>query len=403
MLSLQYLSKRLKKSHIEQIQNNYNIKYTTMKNEIENKINMMIKTFNEDISAFLNIMQEFAEKKQQLRSLENKESEVDSLREKIKDSIHEKTKLRREVELLRIENNRLKYYSTNNNNNSNNNNNNTSRKKFFSPSATSRETGYQPLNTISNFNSPPIKSPKKKPKDNNNLLIKTEKKERKDSRLFKSPQVEQFKKTKKKLSVTTLENNKPKTILRKKDKTKTITSPISSQAIKKKTIGFDSSKNLIQTNKNTHRANKDFNKSVNNSLIGNKIKNSNKKEKTKSIFNQKKELSKTIMKTESFFSDKIKKDSEAFSSEKESSSNSEKSITITKSKITTEDNDEEQTIIEDEISEMNFIEEEILSVMQQIKEFKDKNIEINGNNGDENNSKIDNNGNNENIVNNGLT
>ena len=109
------------------------------------------------------------------------------------------------------------------------------------------------------------------------------------------------------------------------------------------------------------------------------------------------------MKTESFFSDKIKKDSEAFSSEKESSSNSEKSITITKSKITTEDNDEEQTIIEDEISEMNFIEEEILSVMQQIKEFKDKNIEINRNNGDENNSKIDNNGNNENIVNNGLT
>lgn len=405
MLSLQYLNKRLKKSHIEQIQNNYNIKYTTMKKEIENKINIMIKTFNDDISAFLNNMQDVAEQKQQLKSLENKESEVESLREKIKDSIHEKTKLRREIELLRIENNRLKYYSNTNGNV------NSSRKKLFSPSATSRENPYQPLNTVSNFHSSLITSPKNKPKDNNSILIKTEKKEKKerkekkDSRLFKSPQIEQLKKTKKKLSISNVENNKTKGIDRKKEKTKTLLSFSTSQIINKKNnLNYGSSKNLMKKNKITYRSNKDFNKTTNNSLLGKKILNVNKKETTKSSFNQKKELSKTKIESENFVADKIKQ-SEEYSSEKYSSSSSEES---NKSKISIEDNDdEEQTMIDDEISEMNFIEEEILSVMEQIKEFKEQNFEINGNNeniiNNENFGNNENLVNNENIINNGLT
>lgn len=405
MLSLQYLNKRLKKSHIEQIQNNYNIKYTTMKKEIENKINIMIKTFNDDISAFLNNMQDVAEQKQQLKSLENKESEVESLREKIKDSIHEKTKLRREIELLRIENNRLKYYSNTNGNV------NSSRKKLFSPSATSRENPYQPLNTVSNFHSSLITSPKNKPKDNNSILIKTEKKEKKerkekkDSRLFKSPQIEQLKKTKKKLSISNVENNKTKGIDRKKEKTKTLLSFSTSQIINKKNnLNYGSSKNLMKKNKITYRSNKDFNKTTNNSLLGKKILNVNKKETTKSSFNQKKELSKTKIESENFVADKIKQ-SEEYSSEKYSSSSSEES---NKSKISIEYNDdEEQTMIDDEISEMNFIEEEILSVMEQIKEFKEQNFEINGNNeniiNNENFGNNENLVNNENIINNGLT
>ena len=405
MLSLQYLNKRLKKSHIEQIQNNYNIKYTTMKKEIENKINIMIKTFNDDISAFLNNMQDVAEQKQQLKSLENKESEVESLREKIKDSIHEKTKLRREIELLRIENNRLKYYSNTNGNV------NSSRKKLFSPSATSRENPYQPLNTVSNFHSSLITSPKNKPKDNNSILIKTEKKEKKerkekkDSRLFKSPQIEQLKKTKKQLSISNVENNKTKGIDRKKEKTKTLLSFSTSQIINKKNnLNYGSSKNLMKKNKITYRSNKDFNKTTNNSLLGKKILNVNKKETTKSSFNQKKELSKTKIESENFVADKIKQ-SEEYSSEKYSSSSSEES---NKSKISIEYNDdEEQTMIDDEISEMNFIEEEILSVMEQIKEFKDQNFEINGNNeniiNNENFGNNENLVNNENIINNGLT
>ena len=117
MLSLQYLNKRLKKNHIEQILKNYNIKYTTMKNEIENKINIMIKTFTEDISQFLNNLEDIAEQKKQLKNIVNNQTELESLREEIKEKIHEQTKLRREIELLRIENNRLKI-NTNPNNNS---------------------------------------------------------------------------------------------------------------------------------------------------------------------------------------------------------------------------------------------------------------------------------------------
>ena len=46
MLQIQYLIIKLQKKHIEQILLNFNIKYTTIKEEIENKINIIIKIFN---------------------------------------------------------------------------------------------------------------------------------------------------------------------------------------------------------------------------------------------------------------------------------------------------------------------------------------------------------------------
>ena len=42
MIQKQYLTNNLKKSHIERIVQNYNIKYLTMKNEIDNKLNNLI-------------------------------------------------------------------------------------------------------------------------------------------------------------------------------------------------------------------------------------------------------------------------------------------------------------------------------------------------------------------------
>ena len=126
MLQLQYLNTKLKKTHIEQILSNYNIKYTTMKKEIENKIDIMIKTFNQDISSYLNNMEEIAEQKQKLKSLEYNQAELDTIREQLKDKIHELTKLKREIELLKNENKKLK----------NNNIYNPKRKRDFSPSFT---------------------------------------------------------------------------------------------------------------------------------------------------------------------------------------------------------------------------------------------------------------------------
>ena len=125
MLSLQYLNKRLKKDHIEKILENYNIKYTTLRKEIDNKINVMMKTITQDLSAFLNNMEDVAAEKEKIKSHEINQNEIETLREQVKDKIHEHTKLKREIEMFKTENNRLKALS----NNSSNYQTNTTKKK----------------------------------------------------------------------------------------------------------------------------------------------------------------------------------------------------------------------------------------------------------------------------------
>ena len=375
MLSLQYLNKRLKKNHIEQILTNYNIKYTTMRKDIENKINIMIKTFTEDISAFLNNMEEIAEQKQQIKNIENNQNELESLKEQLKEKVHEQTQLKREMELLRIENNRLK--ATPNNISKNN-----SKKKFIvSPSSPSnKDNKYQGLNTISNF-----QSPMKRSKGSSSLLLKTEKKDKKekikDSRIFKSPQNIQMKKTKKinEFNSSDIGNNKTKT-LRKKEINKThknilsfSSSDIMSEPNKKNT-NLNSSKRLPNKDKKINTTNKKDNTKNNKNVISDKkIENKSKNivNKSLNLISKNKEESKILKQSENNVNNQIK-ESEDYSSEKENISYNDEN-NESKSKTTTEDNEEELTIIDEEISEMNCMEEEILSLMDQIKEFKQNN------------------------------
>ncbi len=53
MIQKQYLTTNLKKPHIERIVHNNNIKYLTMKNEIDNKLKNLIKFILGDILAIL--------------------------------------------------------------------------------------------------------------------------------------------------------------------------------------------------------------------------------------------------------------------------------------------------------------------------------------------------------------
>ena len=53
MLQIQYYNKGLTKTQIEQIIKNYNLKYTTLTNEINSKLNSIIKTVLSDITPFL--------------------------------------------------------------------------------------------------------------------------------------------------------------------------------------------------------------------------------------------------------------------------------------------------------------------------------------------------------------
>ena len=378
MLSLQYFNNRLKKTHIDKIIANYNIKYTTMKKEIDNKINIMIKTVTQDINSFLTNMEEIAEEKQKLKSLEINQNELETLKEQLKDKIHEQTKLRREIELLRIENKNLKF--------SNDNTNNTissARKKLNTFSPLHRENNtYQALNTISNFQISNINTPSKKQKDVKTLILKTdkkEKKENKDTRLFKSPETTQNSKHKKKMSDFNLNDNKKKQAqFKKKDKNKTQKNILSYSAFEvknelgKKNPLCNSTRNLV--NKNKKNTDILLNKNKKNGFSKKNEKKQGEKMLNKTIFNfaKNKDITKDLAKSEYIINKDKTKDNEEYSSDKENITNNDDN-NESKSKITTEDNEEEQTIIDEEINEMNDIEEEILSLMDQIKQFKEEN------------------------------
>jgi hypothetical protein len=300
---------------------------------------------------------------------------LESLREQLKEKVHEQTQLKREMELLRIENNRLK--ATPNNISKNNSKN----KLIVSPSSPSnKDNKYQGLNTISNF-----QSPMKRSKGSSTLLLKTEKKEKKgkikDSRIFKSPQNIQMKKTKKinEFNSSDIGNNKTKT-LRKKEINKThknILSFSSSDIISgptKKNTNLNSSKRLPNKDKKINTTNKkDNTKNNKNGISDKKIENKSKNivNKSLNLISKNKEESKILKQSENNVNNQIK-ESEDYSSEKDNISYNDEN-NESKSKITTEDNEEELTIIDEEISEMNCMEEEILSLMDQIKEFKQNN------------------------------
>ena len=374
MLSIQYLNKRLKKSHIEKILANYTIKYTTMKKEIDSKIDAMIKTFTQDISGFLDNVEEVAEEKEKIKSFEQNKNELETLREQVKDKIHEQTKLRREVELLKIENNRLKAIS-------NNNNNNTiysSRKKMFSPPHRDNNN-HQALNTISNFDRQSLNSPLKKQKDVKSLILNSdrkEKKEIKDSKLFKSPQASTMRDNKKKIKESNENENKSKKLGESKKKEKKNNNNLlsfSSEANlepKKKNSLFGSAKNLINKNKRINDTPKNKNNEINKKndiKKGENIKNKNINNTSKN-----KQMPKSLTKQEYLRKKDKKKESEENSFEKETFTNNDEN-NESKSKITTEDYEEEQTYIDQEINEMNDFEEEILSLIGHINEFKQEN------------------------------
>ena len=108
MLQLQYLNNKLKKSQLDHILSNYNIKYNTMKREIESKLNILIKTFLEDIDSFLEKMEEIAIEKQKLKEFDRDQNTVQFLREELSEKNHMQTKLKHQIDLLLMENKRMK-------------------------------------------------------------------------------------------------------------------------------------------------------------------------------------------------------------------------------------------------------------------------------------------------------
>ena len=119
MIQLQYYNKGLTKAQIDQILNNYNLKYTTLTKEINSKLNSLIKTVLNDISPFLENIEEISKELKSLKEMDNHKRKIELLENKL----HEKsivehqlqndiTSLKKEIQDLKEKN--KQYDSTDN-------------------------------------------------------------------------------------------------------------------------------------------------------------------------------------------------------------------------------------------------------------------------------------------------
>ena len=103
MLQLQYYNSKLTKSQIDGILNNFNIKYTTVKNEIDSKFNNLLKLFMDDILSFLENIEEISKERKKLKDFENFKREYDILSSKLKEKTLNEHKLENDIESLQKE------------------------------------------------------------------------------------------------------------------------------------------------------------------------------------------------------------------------------------------------------------------------------------------------------------
>lgn len=107
MLQLQYFTK-LKNKHINNILDNYKLKYTGMKNEIDTKFNELIKLFLKDILSFLENVEQTATNKKKLNNYDKMKTELESIRNQLKIKSYNEHKAKNELDLLTQENSLLK-------------------------------------------------------------------------------------------------------------------------------------------------------------------------------------------------------------------------------------------------------------------------------------------------------
>ena len=108
MLQIQYYNKGLTKTQIEQIIKNYNLKYTTLTNEINLKLNSIIKTVLNDITPFLENIEYLSKQAKQLKEIENTKNHIEILENRLKEKTLIEKELQNNINNLKHEINELK-------------------------------------------------------------------------------------------------------------------------------------------------------------------------------------------------------------------------------------------------------------------------------------------------------
>ena len=120
MIQLQYYNKGLTKTQIEQILNNYKLKYTTLTNEINSKLNSFIKTILNDISPFLENIESISKDLKSLKEMDNHKKKIEFLENKLREKSKIENQLQNDIISLKKEITTLKEKKINQNDSSDN-------------------------------------------------------------------------------------------------------------------------------------------------------------------------------------------------------------------------------------------------------------------------------------------
>ena len=103
MIQLQYYNKGLTKNQIDQILNNYNLKYTTLTKEINSKLNSLIKTVLNDISPFLENIEEISKEIKSLKEMDSHKRKIELLENKLQEKSLVEHQLKNDIVSLKKE------------------------------------------------------------------------------------------------------------------------------------------------------------------------------------------------------------------------------------------------------------------------------------------------------------
>ena len=115
MIQFQYYNKGLTKTQIEQILNNYKLKYTTLTNEINSKLNSLIKTILNDISPFLENIELISKDLKSLKEMDIHKKKIELLENKLREKSQIEHQLQNDIISLKKEISTLKENKINQN------------------------------------------------------------------------------------------------------------------------------------------------------------------------------------------------------------------------------------------------------------------------------------------------
>ena len=115
MLQLQYYNKGLTKTQIEHILKNYNLRYTTIAQEINAKLSSLIKTVINDISPFLENIEVLSKEMKKIKLIENNTEKIESLEKKLREKSEIEIQLQNDIISLKNEISLLKQKNNQNN------------------------------------------------------------------------------------------------------------------------------------------------------------------------------------------------------------------------------------------------------------------------------------------------